>query len=391
MFSMSRFTECLQFIPKTVFHAQVQQTKSDRYAKIFKSWDLLVLMLYGQIKKVDSLRTLVTGFNAHEHHHYHLNTQSVKRSTLSDALSSRSPKPFQAVCESLMKTVSRQQRKSCKELLCIIDSTMITLRGSKYNHWTQAHRTPTTQGLKVHIAIDAHQNAPTYANITHANVNDLTDAKTMSIESNMTYIMDKGYCDYNWWHRLETQGAKFVTRLKYNAQHKVICAHSNQTEEDSFILSDNIIQLTNKHPGGRRKNAYAGKNLRCIKVHREEHEKPLIIVTNDFERSAHTIADLYKQRWQIELLFKWLKQKLKLKTYFGLSENATRIQIYCALITYLLMVLFKQNKSYEGSLSEFAIELQHGLFNRPTLDRYYYHERKAREKAINQRQGRLWA
>lgn len=291
MFSMSPFDDLLQHLPKDLFNQSVNQHKSDHYAKTCQSWDLLLLMLYGQINQMSSLRTLLTGFNTQSHHHYHLNTQVAKRSTVSDALSKRHPEPFKVVCESLMKTISRQQRKSCKELLCIIDSTIITLRGPKYDHWTTEHRTRITQGLKIHVAIDAQQNAPTYANITHANVNDISDARTMDIEPGMTYIMDKGYCDYNWWHRIETNNALFVTRLKYNARYEVRATHSVATEKDSIILSDNIIHLTKKHLGRKRKNAYQSKDLRCITVQREGNKNPMVIVTNDLDRSAQSLAD----------------------------------------------------------------------------------------------------
>ncbi len=107
-------------------------------------------------------------------------------------------------------------------------------------------------------------------------------------------------------------------------------------------------------------------------MHREDNKKPMTLVTNDFDRSAEDVANLYKQRWQIELLFKWLKQKLKLKKYFGYSENATRIQIYCALIAYLLMVIFKQQQACTATLSKLAIELWHNLFKRDRIERYYY-------------------
>lgn len=390
MFNQSRFAELLQFIPKASFFDSITQHKSDRYAKSFKSWDLLLLMLYGQIKKVDSLRTLVTGFNAHESHHYHLNTQIVRRSTVSDALASRSPEPYKALCESLMSTISRQQRKSCKELLCIIDSTVITLRGDRYDDWTSINRTRQTQGLKIHVAIDAKQNAPTYANITPVNVNDVTDAKRITIEAGMTYVIDKGYCDYNWWHHIESKQAKFVTRLKYNANYIVVRSLLSNPKKGNSILSDEVIQLPRKHLSKGRKNAYANKDLRLITVHRENNKKAMIIITNDFDRSANEIAELYKQRWQIELLFKWLKQKLKLKKYFGYSENATRIQIYCALITYLLMVLFKQQKAYVASLSELAIELRHNLFKRDRIERYYYQKQRDRKAALKEIQGELW-
>ncbi|MCW8933937.1 MAG: IS4 family transposase [Gammaproteobacteria bacterium] len=390
MFSQSRFADLLQAIPKTPFYNSIEQHKSDRYAKSFKSWDLLVLMLYGQIKKVDSLRTLVTGFNAHESHHYHLNTQAVRRSTVSDALASRSPEPYKALCESLMSVISRQQRKSCKELLCIIDSTIITLRGDHYDEWTLENRTRQTQGLKVHVAIDAQQNAPTYANITPVNINDVTDVKNLSIEAGMTYVIDKGYCDYNWWHHIESKQAKFVTRLKYNANYIVVRNLLSNPKKDTSILSDEVIQLPRKNLSKGRKNAYANKDLRLITVHRAGNKKAMVIVTNDFDRSAEEIAALYKQRWQIELLFKWLKQKLKLKKYFGYSENATLIQIYCALIAYLLMVIFKQQKNALASLSDIAIELRHNLFKRERIERYYYQKQRERKAALKEVQGELW-
>lgn len=386
MFSMSRFNQLLQFFPRTVFHRSVQDSGADRYAKSFRSWDLLMVMLYGQLRQVESLRTLITGFNLHQSHHYHLHTHMVRRSTCADALATRCETPFRITCEALMGVISRQQRNKCKQLLCIMDSTVITLKGFGYDEWAAQHRTPATQGLKIHVAIDAEQDAPTYAAITPVNVNDLTKAKQLPIVPGMTYILDKGYYDYNWWHTLNQAQARFITRLKTNASYRVMRTYSrpNQT-----ILSDEVIQLANKHPGGGRRNAYADTDLRRIAVYREDHDTPLVIVTNDFKRTARAVADLYRQRWQIELLFKGLKQKLRLKRYFGYSENAVRIQIYCALIAYLLMVLYKQNKAYNNSLSTLAIELRHGLFHRPNLNRYYYHKRKHRERFIQNHQGVL--
>jgi len=389
MFSLSRFGQLLQLLPKAVFHQQVKSSGGDRYAKSLKSWDMLMVMLYGQLKQVDSLRTLVTGFNTQTHHHYHLNTQSVRRSTLSDALAKRSDEPFKVLCESLLKQMSRQQRKQGNRMLSAIDSTVITLRGGRYDDWSLAHKTCITQGLKIHVAMDIEQAAPTYANITYANVNDMTDAQGMPIQAGMTYVMDKGYCDYNWWYQLNTQGAKFVTRLKYNANFKIIRDHCQGAETHRNIVSDEVVHLCSKTLSKGRKNAYANKDLRRICVHRNA-KRPLVIICNDFERSAEEIADIYRQRWQIELLFKWLKQKLKLKTSFGNSENAVRIQLYCALIAYLLMILLKQSQVGSESLSQLLIELRHSLFHRPGRDRYYYHRRKQRREEIRKWQRPLW-
>jgi putative transposase len=375
MFSISRFNELLQNLPKTTFQQSVEKNQTDKYVKKFQSKDLLTLMLYGQWSQSASLRQLVTGFNVHNAHHYHLNMTDVKRSTVSEALQNRSVEPFKQTCEGLLDSVARPYRNKTKELICIIDSTPISLRDYKRHHWAEETRTPSTMGLKLHVALDVQQQAPFYTNITHANVNDLNDARNMALRPNTTYVVDKGYCDYNWWFKINDIGSWFVTRLKYNAAYRVMDDH---TVTSSLIISDQTIQLTNTSPGGGRTNAYANKNLRKITVKREGKEKPLIIVTNDFSRSADEIAALYKQRWDIELFFKWIKQKLKIKRFFGDSENAIRLQIYVAIIAYLLMHQFKQQGHFKESLSVLAIELKSGLFLRRKTDYHYYKKRRER-------------
>lgn len=391
MFSISRFGELMNGVPRQVFSRSVRDSGADRYAKTLKSWDLLTLMIYGQIKQSASLRSLVSGFNVQEAHHYHLNTGAMRLSTVSDALSKRSVEPFQRLCEGLMGAVCGGHRREVSQLLWIIDSTPVSLRGWRYAAWTAAHRTPTSEGLKVHLAMDVEHDAPRYAKITHMNVNDMRVAHEIEIVAGTTYIMDKAYCNYNWWYSIDQADAFFVTRLKNNAQHRVERDRAIEPADEGSILADQIIQLTNKSPGGGRTNAYAYKDLRRIKVYRQDNPRPLIIVTNDMQRSAREIADLYKRRWRIELLFKWLKQKLKIKTTFGLSENAVRIQIYCALITYLLIAMFRQRNAIDISLSELILELKETLFERRTAHRDYYHRRRRRREFIAQRQWVLFA
>ena len=365
MFAQTQFSHLLQLVPREFFKNAVQQSGGDRYTKRFGSWDLLVTMIYGQLHQVRSLRTLATAFGSLSNHHYHLNAQAMERSTLSDALRKRSPEPFRLLCEALLKSVSRSQRKSCKEMISLIDSTSITLRGRNFDDWTLATRTRITQGLKIHVVLDSQQYAPTYANITPANVNDMSDALKVPLHTGMTYVFDKGYCDYNWWHQIDQCGAYFVTRLKSNAH---FCRHSQQEitpEAKGIISADEHVCLNKRHLNGKRINQYRQQPVRRIEVIREDHDTPLILVTNDFSRSAVEIADLYRHRWQIELFFKWIKQKLNLKRYLGCSENAVRIQIYCALITYLLMSRYRSLSGCRESLSEMAIKLVHNLLERP--------------------------
>ena len=367
MFAQTRFSQLLQILPREFFRKAVRQSGGDRYAKQFSSWDLLVTLIYGQLHQVKSLRTLATAFSSLDTHHYHLNARSMGRSTLSDALRKRSSEPFRLLCEELLKGVSRQQRQSCQQMISLIDSTSITLRGPGFDDWTQATRTRITQGLKVHVVLDPQQYAPTYANVTPANVNDLTDALQVPLQAGMTYVFDKGYCDYNWWHQIDQSRAYFVTRLKRNAHFRLVAQQPLRADDQSCIVSDQHICLSKKHLNGKRINQYRQQPVRRIEVVREDHDTPLVLVTNDLTRSAREIADLYRQRWQIELFFKWLKQKLNLKRYLGLSENAVRLQIYSALITYLLLSLYRTLSAFSGSVSELAIKLAHSLLERPAI------------------------
>lgn len=369
----------LQSLPHQLFKAAVKRCGTDRYAKKFSSWDLLITLIYGQLTQAKSLRTLATASQSLAPHRHHLNAKNMVRSTLCDALNKRSPEPFRLACEHLLQGIGRKQRKSLEAMITLIDSTSISLRGPGFDEWTTATKTRITQGLKVHVAIDPRQTAPTYVNITAANVNDLSDALTMPLEAGMTYVFDKGYCDYNWWHQIDQVGSFFVTRLKKNANLKHV---ENLRKKDSqeFIEADESVLFGKKYLNTRRPNLYQDQAVRRVQVRRDDHDTALILVTNDFSRSAEEIADLYKQRWQIELFFKWIKQNLKLKRYFGFSENAVRLQIYSALITYLLLHLYQRRSGCSDSISDFAIRLTHSLFERPlSIEHSEYRRRKRTE------------
>ena len=364
MFSPIRLSHILQFIPRAAFNAAVKQSQADRYAKKVSSWDLLVTLLLGQLTQARSLRSLAVTSQALQPHRYHLNANSLSRSTLSDALQKRSPEPLKAVCQLLLTQVGRKQRRSIAPMISLIDSTCITLRGPRFDDWTLATKTRITQGLKIHVGLDAQQLAPTYVNVTPANLNDLSDALQMPIEAGVTYVFDKGYCDYNWWHRIDQAGSVFVTRLKKNANVARI-RELTKTGTEPGIESDEVVRFNKKILNTKRPNRYFGQDVRRIRVNRDGDKPDLILITNDFKRSAQQIAALYKQRWQIELFFKWIKQHLKLKHYFGCSENAVRLQIYSALLAFLLLHAYRRHSCATGSIYEFATQLAYSLFERP--------------------------
>lgn len=378
MFSLSRIGQAIQYLPRAPFTDIVARHKGDRYVKSFSSWDHLVAMLYAQLSGVRSLRELETGFNQHRSHHYHLGTGPVNRTTLSDANGRRDPEMFAELLRLLIAQAGRAMRKDRNEMLYLLDSTSIAVRG-RGSQWTHATATR-TPGLKVHLLMEGRQHLPVHHSITAANINDVEEGCKVPIERGATYVFDKGYCHYSWWHRINSEGARFVTRLKKNAALRVERTRPIAAE-DGQILGDSEVSFVYRSNRGRHRNLYTG-TLRRIEVVRLAGES-LVLVTNDLNASASAIAALYKERWQIELFFKWIKQNLKIKRFLGEKENAIRIQLITALIAYLLIVLMKAATGCKDSLKVMLDELRTGLFHRPRGDISYWKRRK-REYALRQ-------
>ena len=229
------------------------------------------------------------------------------------------------------------------------------------------------------------QQKPVYSHITTPNVNDIEDARKLPIEANATYVFDKGYYDYNWWHDIDQQDAYFVTRFKRNAALGVVKQNPIDPKSKHLVLEDALVIFTNKNPGAGRKNNYK-KPIRRVTVRREDKSTPIVLVTNDLKRSASEIASLYKSRWDIELFFKWLKQNLKIKTFIGRSENAVRTQIYIALITYLLVGIYQKKQVGVISLTTFLSILTVTLFQRKETKYQHYKRRKEKIREFLDRQ-----
>ncbi len=379
MFRMTHFQDLLKPLSSSNFDKQVSVSGADKYSKGFRSKHLLLTLIAGQLQGTKSFRELETTINSHESSFYHLGLKKVHRSTLSDAMKKRSDIPFKEACEQLMRMVHRSLRKDCKELLYLIDSTNIPLHSAPYLSWTEARKNTRLKGLKMHVQIEAEQSVPTYINVDHANVNDITDAQNITIEEGATYTFDKGYTSYNWWKHINDKKAFFVTRLKKNAAYQVK-SEVTCLENAENIISDQVIHLTNKKPRGGCINHYANQNLRLVTVMREAGKKPLLLVTNDFKRSAESIAGIYKKRWGIELFFKWVKQNLKIKKFLGTSENAVRLQLYSAMIAYLLVAIAHYKKQTTKTLKETFMTIKSLLFLPVDPAGQYQRERYRRKR-----------
>jgi putative transposase len=372
MYSISRIQQVLKVVPQGAFDKIVQRHDGDRYVKRFRCRDQLVAMLYVQLAGAQSLRELEAGFNRQTRHHYHLGTGPVARSTLSDANERRNPLIYADLLKLLIEQAGRALRRERSELLYLLDATTVPLPPRCSQELREHTSKRGNHGMKLHVQFEAGSGAVQSASITKARVNDVTEGCKLPIETGATYVFDKGYCKYNWWHSIDQKGAVFVTRFRRDA--RLTIKRERRASKKEGILRDSIVVFALRTPRGGHRNSYSTP-LRRIEVERPD-DAPLVLATNDLVSPAQEIALLYKQRWAIELLFKWVKQHLQIRRFVGRNENAMRIQLLTALITYMLVLLLKKATHFEGSPWMLLAELRHSLFQRPRTDESYWKRRR---------------
>lgn len=325
----SVFHALQKHVPWGEFERLVDKHKADRRVRRLTTKSQFLALLFGQLSGAVSLREIEAGLMSQSARLYHLGGRRPARSTLADANARRPAAVFAELFAHMAATAGRRTRRRLSDAVRILDATRVHL-SSLSGGWTDAvngHR-----AVKLHVAYDPHADAPLAAVLTGQKVNDITPAKAMPIEPGMTYVFDLAYYDFAWWAELDAAGCRFVSRLKSNTRLDV--RSEQATPEDGPVLSDRIGLLPQRMAYSRR-NPFTDP-LREITVRMSTG--PIIrIVTNDLDAPAAEIADLYKQRWQIELFFKWIKQNLKIRHFLGVSENAVRIQIFVALIAYILL------------------------------------------------------
>jgi len=322
------FGTLLKPIDRRWFKAAVDRHDADAYDKSFKSWDHLVTLIFAQLSGIDGLRGLETAFNANAQAHYHLGVNEIARTTVSDANARRPTEPFAELFAMLAASADRASRHEGAALVQLIDASPIPLgQLCQWATWNGRIR-----GLKLHVVYDPQADLPRGVEITPANVNDVEVGRRTPITAGATYVFDKGYCDFGFWHKIDDTGAFFVTRAKTNMRLRVICWRSRErTAGDGFtIIDDAEVAYASKG------NARLPIPLRRIRL-RRHNGGTITLITNDLRRSAVEIAALYKGRWQVELLFRWIKQHLRIRKFLGRNENAIRLQILAAMIAYLLL------------------------------------------------------
>jgi Transposase DDE domain/Domain of unknown function (DUF4372) len=354
------FHAVLKFVPWGVFDRLVREFRADKKVRALNTRDQFIALLYAQLAGSESLRAIEASFESHASKLYHLGSGEVSRSTLSDANRTRPCAVFTGLLAKLMGRSEPALGRQVAEAAYLIDSTGFRL--SSLCDW--ARFSAGVCGVKLHIVYNPDSMCPSFAEVTPANVNDITVAKTMPIRPGATYVFDLGYYDYAWWARLDAAGCRIVTRLKVNTPLAVTA--ESRVPEDSHILSDRIGHLPARLARARR-NPFQDP-VRELRV-RTETGKILRIMTNDLDAPAEQIAELYKRRWQIELFFRWVKHILKIRHFFGQSENAVRIQIAVALIAYLLLRIAHACQTSVKTLLAFTRLVAANLMHRRPLDR----------------------
>jgi putative transposase len=348
------FQHILKPLTKKLMDECTNRFQSDYYSQTFRTIEHLRSMIYANIYEIKSLRTLEIALNSQSKMR-----NKIRRSTLSDANAKRPAECFFWLLDQIMSLLPARICKEIKKVVRILDSSPIRLVGYGYDDWAKEYATNRTQGLKLHVEYDLALRAPTRTAISYPNLNDSTMGQAWRILTDVIYVFDKGYCDFNWWWSIHQKGAFFVTRLKKNT---AIVMGSSYKVTSQVILQDGSFRFQNRSPRAGKKNLYT-ENLRRISVKRDG-KSPLILVTNLHDLPAEHIADLYRSRWEIELFFKWIKQNLKLKKFLGRSVNAVKIQLATALITYLLVQIFKRNSGDKRSLMLVLVWVKHNLYVR---------------------------
>ena len=354
----SIFGNLLKPIDRGQFREIVERHEGDAYDKSFKSWDHLVTLVGAQLGQVASLRAVEGAFNANCHQHYHLGVGRVARSTLSDANARRPVGVFAETFAMLAEKADRHTRVEGAEMVRLIDSSPVPLgKMCKWAEWNGRIR-----GMKMHTVYEPDGKCPRCVEITPATVNDVEIGRQTELESGVTYVFDKGYYHFGWWKKINDTGAFFVTRSKVSTRlRKTKSRYVRKSIGDGFkIINDADVVLASKG------DSSLPIPLRRIKVRRDKGGV-ITLITNDLERTAVEIAALYKSRWQIELLFRWIKQHLNLRKFMAKNDNAIRLQILAAMIAYLLLRLARRLNSLKMLDLRFAELVSQRLFMRSPI------------------------
>ncbi len=357
------FAQLTDFLPRRIFDRIVKNHQGNKYVRSFTCWNQMLCMVFGQLTARDSMRDLMLSLEAHQSKYYHLGLgHTITRRNLGKANERRSYKIFEEFAYVLID----QARKSCYRNdfevqvdgnVYALDSTTIDLCLSVF-WWAEFRKNK--GGIKLHTLYDVRSSIPSFLYVSEASVHDVNILDMIPYETGSYYVVDKAYVDFERLHRIHQQGSFFVTRAKDNLRFKRM--YSRSVDKSTGVKCDQIGKLT----GYKSKKAYPDK-LRRIRFFDEEHQKDLVFLTNNINLKATEIAYLYKKRWEVEIFFKWMKQHLKIKSFWGTTMNAVKIQIYCAIIAYCLVAIVGSTLKVDRKIYEILQILSISLLDKASV------------------------
>lgn len=364
MANISFFKQILNLIPDHIIVKNVREHNSDHYSKGITTYVQLLSMIFCQFSKSNSLREIEYGMQSTLGDWNHLGITGLipKRTNLAYNNEKRTHEVFRDIYYSLTEyyqqtgELTRNKFKEIKQKIYILDSSMISLSLQLFD-WAKYQ---TTKGaIKLHTMLDYDGCMPTYLFVRPGKQSDLSFGKNLLLPKNSVVMMDRGYQDFGLFYRWNLEGITFVTRLK------TVISHARKREiplsdsDSENILVDEVIEMT----GDDTKRKYPGE-LRRVVVYDEKNKEKVEILTNNFSWTAETLSQLYRERWRIEIFFRYIKQNLKIKSFLGRSENAVFIQIWTALITFLLLKLLQNRSKFKWHMSNLIHFVRLNLFNK---------------------------
>ena len=369
------FAQFLSLLSRYEFQRVVNKYQGDYRTKNFKCWDQMACMVLAHFRQENSLRDIDIVLNAHANKLYHIGIKQCPKSTLADANERRDYRIYEEFAKSLMHRARREYAQT--ELALEVDNAVYALDASIIDltlslfPWAKFRKTK--GAIKLHAMIDLRGNIPAFLTITDGKVHDVKVAPLVPIEPEGIYVVDRGYVDFAWLWSVHQTGAFFVTRLKKSLNWTRVVSHP--VDKSIGLRCDQEVLLSSL----RLKNLYPNR-LRRISFRDETQNRTLVFLTNNFTLPSETIATLYKARWEIELFFKWIKQNLRVKTFYGTSPNAVKIQIWIAMIVYLKLAILKERYHLEPSLSKLLHFLEVNLFERKSLINIFQTNTRATHK-----------
>lgn len=357
--------ELLNIFPRYEFEKLEDLYNANHYTKYFTGWQQFIVLLFSQINGKDSLREIETSTRVHHHKWYHIGFKGVKRSTLSDAMNNRPWQIYEGLFYRLLakcQSVTPRHRFRFKNKLYSMDSTTIDLCLSVFP-WAKFRKRK--GAIKLHYLLDHSGMLPSFLVMTDGKHHDVRVAKSQekldfALLPDSILVLDKAYIDYKWLYSLDQRDVYFVTRAKDNMAYAVTGQH--KPLKNKHILRDDIIQLTGPYT----KKKYP-EEMRLVGYISPDTGEYYEYITNNLKLAAITIAGIYKDRWQIEIFFKWIKGHLKIKSFLGTSYNAVLSQIWVAMCYYLLLSYIKFQTKLSKTISELSIMIREVMMERVNL------------------------